>query len=257
MKTIKFFNKLPMLALAASISLTSCKKDEDSTDFPDAEHEHEVITDVILLFKDSDGNILEAHAQDEDGEGAGDMVILENVDLKKDTEYSLSFEILNNSEHSDEEEGDHDNHEGHDHKTSSVKSDGDDHDGDDHDGDDHDGDDHDGDDHDNEGEDIGAEILEEGDEHQIFFAFTNDAFSNPLGDGNIDNASEPLVYDDEDVNGRPIGLETKWTTGDETITNGEFRVRLMHQVLPLKTDSSDSETGDKDFDITFKLNITE
>jgi hypothetical protein len=246
MKTIKFFNKLPLLALAASISLTSCKKDEDGTDYPDAEHDHEVITDVILHFEDSEGHVIEAHAQDEDGEGAGEMVILKNIELEANTTYDLSFEILNKSEHDhgadedDDHGADEDDH-GHNDKISSVKMDEDDHVNDD----------------DHEGKDIGKEILEEGDEHQIFFAFTNDAFSNPLGDGNIDNASDPLVYDDEDVNGKPIGLKTKWTTGDETVTNGEFRVRLMHQVLPLKTDSSDSETGDKDFDITFKLNITE
>ena len=53
------------------------------------------------------------------------------------------------------------------------------------------------------GEDIGEEIAEEDDEHQIFFAWTEGAFSNPTGNGNIDNASDPVNYNDSDGNGNP------------------------------------------------------
>ena len=64
------------------------------------------------------------------------------------------------------------------------------------------------------GEDIGEEIAEEDDEHQVFFAFTDGAFSNPTGNGNIDNASDPINYNDQDDNGNPVGLSTSWTAGD-------------------------------------------
>lgn len=104
-------------------------------------------------------------------------------------------------------------------------------------------------------EDIGAEILDEDDEHQIFFAFTDGAFTSPAGDGNIgaNNASDPINYNDEDDNGRPVGLSTTWTTGDAQ-DGASFRANLQHQP-GVKTDTSTSADGDTDFDLTFVLNI--
>ena len=103
------------------------------------------------------------------------------------------------------------------------------------------------------GEDIGEEIKEEDDEHQIFFSFTNGAFTNPTGDGNIDNASDPINYNDQDANGNPVGLNTTWTTGGAQ-NDGSFTVRLQHQP-GVKTSSSSASTGDTDFELTFVLNI--
>ena len=103
------------------------------------------------------------------------------------------------------------------------------------------------------GEDIGEEIKEEDDEHQIFFSFTNGAFTNPAGDGNIDNASDPINYNDQDANGNPVGLNTTWTTGGAQ-NDGSFTVRLQHQP-GVKTSSSSASTGDTDFELQFVLNI--
>ena len=103
------------------------------------------------------------------------------------------------------------------------------------------------------GEDIGEEIKEEDDEHQIFFSFTNGAFTNPTGDGNIDNASDPINYNDQDANGNPVGLNTTWTTGTAQ-NDGSFVVKLQHQP-GVKTSSSTATTGDTDFELTFVLNI--
>ena len=103
------------------------------------------------------------------------------------------------------------------------------------------------------GEDIGEEIKEEDDEHQIFFSFTNGAFTNPTGNGNIDNASDPVNYNDQDANGNPVGLNTTWTTGGAQ-NDGSFTVRLQHQP-GVKTSSSSASTGDTDFELTFVLNI--
>ena len=102
-------------------------------------------------------------------------------------------------------------------------------------------------------EDITAEILEEDDEHQFFFAFTDGMFSDPTGDGNIDTASDPLNYNDQDENGLPVGLSTTWTAGE---TPGEFNVLLKHQPDE-KSATSDSNTGSTDVDITFSVNIAE
>lgn len=114
-------------------------------------------------------------------------------------------------------------------------------------------------------EDIVEEIEEEDDEHQFFFGFTSDAFSDPTGDGNIDAlAANAVNYEDEDSDaqdgsGNPVGLETTWTTGT-AISDGTFRIILMHQPpladgTPVKTATSDINVGDTDIDLTFVLNI--
>ena len=103
------------------------------------------------------------------------------------------------------------------------------------------------------GEDIGDEIAEEDDEHQVFFAWTEGAFSNPSGNGNIDNASDPVNYNDSDGNGNPLGLNTSWTAGNPT-TSASFTVRLQHQP-DVKTATSGANDGDTDFELQFRLTI--
>lgn len=102
-------------------------------------------------------------------------------------------------------------------------------------------------------EDLGKEILEEADEHQLFYAFTEGAFTSPAGNGNIDKASDPINYKDKDKKNYPLGLKTEWTAGAAR-TGGTFRVKLQHQP-DLKTATSGSTDGDTDFDLTFTLNI--
>ena len=103
-------------------------------------------------------------------------------------------------------------------------------------------------------EDITEEIREEDDEHMFFFGFTADIFSNPTGDGNIDSRQDPLVYNDQDDNGNPVGLSTNWTTGGVTASTGDFRVVLKHQP-DQKTSTSDTTVGGTDVDISFQINI--
>ena len=103
------------------------------------------------------------------------------------------------------------------------------------------------------GEDIGEEILEEDDEHQFFFSFTADAFTSPAGNGNIDNAGDPLDYDDMDDNNNPVGLSTSWATGTG-VTGGTFTVRLQHQP-DIKTGDTGATDGESDINLTFNLEI--
>ncbi|MEL6390819.1 MAG: hypothetical protein AAFQ02_11725 [Bacteroidota bacterium] len=105
-------------------------------------------------------------------------------------------------------------------------------------------------------EDVTAEIREEDDEHQFFFSFTDGIFSDPTGNGNVDNRNDPINYNDADGNGLPLGLSTTWTAGGHTDAPGEFNVVLKHQP-GLKTANSDATTGGTDIDITFALNIEE
>ena len=99
---------------------------------------------------------------------------------------------------------------------------------------------------------MNEEIEEEDVEHQFFFAFTNDAFTSPAGNGNIDSASDPLNYNDADGNGNSLGLNTSWTTG--SASSGTFTVQLQHQP-DVKTATSGATDGDTDFALIFNLNI--
>lgn len=100
--------------------------------------------------------------------------------------------------------------------------------------------------------DISHEVEEEGDEHMIFFSWTGLLFTDPEGDGNIDHRDDPVLYDDEDDNGMPIGLSTRWVTSDKSA--GKFRILLKHQP-DLKSGTSSSEMGETDLDVRFEVEI--
>jgi hypothetical protein len=101
--------------------------------------------------------------------------------------------------------------------------------------------------------DIAAEVEEEADEHIFFFAWTNNTFSNPTGNGNVDNRSDAVNYVDRDTKGLPLGLETSWTTINAT-GSGTFQVMLKHQP-DLKSATSKSTDGESDLDLTFNLTV--
>ena len=108
-------------------------------------------------------------------------------------------------------------------------------------------------------EDIVEEIKGEDDEHQLFFSFTEGAFSDPAGNGNIDTASDPINYEDEDSvaqdgSGNPVGLITTWTTSDTALPSGSFRVTLKHQP-DIKSSTTGANDGDTDFNLVFDLEI--
>lgn len=105
-------------------------------------------------------------------------------------------------------------------------------------------------------EDITEEITAEDDEHMFFFAFTENIFADPAGNGNVDNRSDAVNYNDMDENGLPVGLSTTWTAGEHTETSGEFTIVLKHQP-DLKTATSDANVGGSDLNITLPLNIVE
>ena len=200
MKKNIFKLNILLYSLLSLVIFTAC---EDDDVVPEEEEEMEVITDVTLVFTSDAGAVVTASAQDPDGEGVQELVVLDEIQLQAGTNYTLTFDIMNNLE--------------------------------------------------TPGEDIGDEIAEEDDEHQFFFAFTEGAFSNPTGNGNIDNASDPVNYNDADGNGNPLGLNTSWTAGDPT-TAASFTVRLQHQP-DVKTSTSGANDGDTDFELQFRLTI--
>lgn len=104
-----------------------------------------------------------------------------------------------------------------------------------------------------EGEDITEEVREEGDEHQLFFEFTEGTFSDPTGTGNVADASGSINYLDMDEGGLPIGLLTEWMTEDSDGVPGSFRIILKHQPDEKSADS-DVNTGGTDLDLTWDVN---
>ncbi len=100
--------------------------------------------------------------------------------------------------------------------------------------------------------DITAEIQEEGEEHMVFYGWTTGLFFNP-SNGDINANRDNVRYQDMDGNALPIGIETKWTTSNQTI-DGDFRVVLKHQP-DLKSETSTVSTGATDADITFHVVI--
>ncbi len=206
MKTINPFKNLQLLAILFSvITIIGCSTEDDIA--PEEENEVEVFTDVTLIFTNTADNsdVVRASAQDPDGTGIQELEILDAITLAADTEYTLTYEILNALDPSDVEN-------------------------------------------------IGDEILEEDNEHQFFFSFTENVFANPTGDGNIDAAADPINYNDDDENGNPVGLSTTWTTTSTASSEKSFTVRLQHQP-DVKTATSGSNDGDTDFELTFALNI--
>ena len=206
MKTINPFKNLQLLAILFSvITIIGCSKDDDVA--PEEENEVEVFTDVTLVFTNTAdvNDVVTASAQDPDGTGIQELQILDAIALAADTEYTLTYEILNALDPADIE-------------------------------------------------DIGSEILEEDNEHQFFFSFTENVFANPTGNGNIDAAADPINYNDADENGNPVGLSSTWTTSSTASSGASFTVRLQHQP-DVKTATSGSNDGDTDFALTFALNI--
>ncbi|MEM8847819.1 MAG: GTP cyclohydrolase [Bacteroidota bacterium] len=210
MKTIEKFMNYRLLALLfASLTMVACSDDDDA---PEEEDELEVITNVTLVFT-NDANpmdVITATAVDPDGEGITPLQVQGGITLAADTQYTLTFEILNALDPDDVE-------------------------------------------------DIGEEILDEDDEHQFFFSFTDGAFDSPMGSGNISPATGAINYNDQDDNGNPVGLSTTWTTPASGTTMGTFVARLQHQPPvndnPVKTSTSTSEDGDPDFNLSFDLTI--
>lgn len=102
-----------------------------------------------------------------------------------------------------------------------------------------------------DGYDVTPEIRDAAVEHMIYFGWTNNIFSSPSGDGNIDLRADAVDYRDTDEDGYPLGLETAWTTNGGT---GTFRIVLKHQPA-LKNNVSGVETGETDVDVTFPLQV--
>lgn len=108
------------------------------------------------------------------------------------------------------------------------------------------------------GYDITHEVEDEGDEHQFYFSWSGDAFSDPAGNGNVDVGTDPVNYtgasNAKDMNGFNLGITTTWVTGPAPVNGASFRIILKHQP-GAKTATSGVAVGETDLDLTFILNV--
>ncbi|MDH5474548.1 MAG: hypothetical protein OEX22_02535 [Cyclobacteriaceae bacterium] len=102
-------------------------------------------------------------------------------------------------------------------------------------------------------EDITTEISAEAEDHLFLFEWTEGIFLDPLGNGNVDNRDDTVVYTDSDVNQLPLGLSTSWSTGDPYLA-AQFRFVLKHQPS-IKSASSTIDDGVTDIDLSWVLDI--
>lgn len=93
-------------------------------------------------------------------------------------------------------------------------------------------------------ENITLEIIEEKDEHQIFYAITDE-----LSGFSIASASDDTL----DSNGKPLYIKTTWTTTGET--SGDVVAYLIHEPTS-KTGSTRTDFGGAtDFEIEFEVHV--
>ncbi|WP_053977929.1 hypothetical protein [Mangrovimonas xylaniphaga] len=95
-------------------------------------------------------------------------------------------------------------------------------------------------------EDITEEVQEEGDEHQIFYATTND-----LG---------TFSYNDSDADGNPIGVEFTFQTVETSTTlDGALTITLRHEPNKDATGVSDGDIanagGETDIQTSFNISV--
>ena len=93
-------------------------------------------------------------------------------------------------------------------------------------------------------EDITLEIIEEKDEHQIFYAITNE-----LSGFSIKSASDDTL----DSNGSPLFNKTTWTTTGET--SGDVVGYLIHEPTSKTGKTRTDFGGATDFEIEFEVHV--
>ena len=93
-------------------------------------------------------------------------------------------------------------------------------------------------------ENITLEIIEEKDEHQIFYAITDE-----LSGFSISSASD----DTKDSNGDPLFIKTTWTTTGET--SGDVVGYLIHEPTSKTGSTRNDFGGATDFEIEFEVHV--
>lgn len=195
----------PIITLCLFVLIFACSKSDD----PDPAHEEEAITLVTLEVS--------------------------KVGSSETTKYNFEVEGHDHADedHEDEEDEDHDDHDG-EHTEIELEANSsynvsmfiyNDTDP-------------------NNVENITLEIIEEKDDHQIFYAITDE-----LSGFSITSASDDTV----DSNGNPLFIKTTWTTTGET--SGEVVGYLIHEPTSKTGSTRNDFGGATDFEIDFEVHV--
>ena len=195
----------PIIALLTFILIFACSKDED----PEPANEEEVIT----------------------------LVTLEVTKVGSSSPVKYNFEVEGHDhgdeDHEEEDDDDHDDHDG-EHTEIELEANStynvsmfiyNDTDP-------------------NNIENVTTEIIEEKDEHQIFYAITDE-----LSGFSIASASD----DTKDSNGDPLFIKTTWTTTGET--SGDVVGYLIHEPTSKTGSTRNDFGGATDFEIEFEVHV--
>lgn len=194
----------PIITLFLFISILACSKDDD----PEPANEEEVIT----------------------------LVTLEVTKVGSSDTIKYNFEVEGHDHDDHEEDDDDDDHDDHDGEHTeieleanssynvsiSIYNDTDP----------------------NNIENITLEIIEEKDEHHIFYAITDE-----LSGFSIAPASDDTV----DSNGKSLNIKTTWTTTGET--SGDVVAYLIHEPVQKTGSTRNDFGGATDFEIEFEVHV--
>lgn len=95
-------------------------------------------------------------------------------------------------------------------------------------------------------ENVTLEVIEEADEHQVYYAITDE-----LSGFSIASASN----DNRDSDGNPLFLKTTWTTTGET--SGDVVGYLIHEPTSKTGSTRNDFGGATDFEIEFEVHVEE
>ena len=196
----------PSIALFLFILVFACSKDED----PEPSNEEEVIT----------------------------LVTLEVTKVGSSETITYNFEVEGHAHDDEDEDDDDDDHDGHEGEHAEIElepnssynvsmliyNDTDP----------------------NNIENITLEVIEEADEHQIYYAITDE-----LSGFSIASASN----DTRDSDGNPLFLKTTWTTIGET--SGDVVGYLIHEPTSKTGSTRNDFGGATDFEIEFEVHVEE
>jgi cation diffusion facilitator CzcD-associated flavoprotein CzcO len=90
-------------------------------------------------------------------------------------------------------------------------------------------------------EDITTEVLEEGDEHQVFYSFTGTAGST-------------IIYEDIDQDSNPIGVSISLNSG-AAADNNTMTLVLRHEPTKPNNGTAADAGGETDVEATFSYNV--
>jgi hypothetical protein len=90
-------------------------------------------------------------------------------------------------------------------------------------------------------EDITLEVIEEDDEHQVFYSFTG-------------NSGSTVAYDDMDADGNPLGVSTILSSGTAS-TGNSLTVILRHEPTKPNNGTANDAGGETDIQATFDFDI--